>query len=116
MANPNIVNVTTIYGVTAVQSVSNSATAIVSNGAGSGTVLKVDSLMVSNNDSAGHTITVDVYRSSTAYPISYNVSIAPGAVYDVLAKFIYLNEGDTLRLTGDVASKMTAVCSYEVIS
>lgn len=116
MANPNIVNVTAIYGTTSVQAVTTSATAIVSNAAASGTVVKVDSLIVSNNDTSIRTVTVDVYRSSTAYPISTAVNIPVGGMYDVLTKFIYLNEGDSLRLTASANSVLTAVCSYEVIS
>ena len=109
MANPNIVNVTAIYGTTAVQSVGTSLTALVTNAAASGTVIKVDSLILSNNDTSGHTVSVDVYRSTTSYPISTNVSIASGSMYDVLSKFIYLNEGDTLRVSADAVNKVTAV-------
>lgn len=116
MANPNIVNVTAIYGTTAVQEVTTSATAIVSNAAASGTVIKVDSLIISNNDAVIRTVTIDVYRSSTAYSISTAVNIPANAMYDVFAKFIYLNEGDSLRLTAGTSATLTAVCSYEVIS
>ncbi len=48
MAAPNIVDVTTIIGKTAVQAVGTSATAIVTNSAASGKVLKVNALYVSN--------------------------------------------------------------------
>jgi hypothetical protein len=116
MANPNIVNVTSIYGTTAVQAVATSPTAIVSNASGSGSVYKVDSLIISNNDTSIRTVTIDVYRSSTAYPISTAVNIPVGGMYDVLSKYIYLNEGDSLRLTAGTSSTLTAVCSYEVIS
>jgi hypothetical protein len=116
MANPNIVNVTSIYGTTAVQAVGNTLTALVTNSAGSGSVYKVDTLILSNNDTSGHTVTVDVFRSSTSYPISKTVSVPVAAMYDVLTKFIYLNEGDVLRVSADTANVVTAVCSYEVIS
>ena len=116
MANPNIVNVTSIYGTTSAQAVTTTPTAIVSNAGGSGTVVKVDSLIVSNNDTSIRTVTIDFYRASTAYSISTNVNIPVGAPYDVLSKFIYLNEGDSLRLTAGTNGTLTAVCSYEVIS
>jgi hypothetical protein len=115
MANPNIVNVTAIYGTTYVQAVGVSATAIVT--AASGTVVKLDALYVGNIDtSASYKITVDLYRSSVAYNILYQVSIPAGAGLDVLSKSIYLQEGDSLRLTADTASKLQAVASGEVIS
>jgi hypothetical protein len=117
MANPNIVNVTAIYGTTYVQAVGTSATAIVSNAGGSGTVIKLDALYVGNIDtSASYKITVDLYRSSTAYNMLYQISIPAGAGLDVLSKSIYLQEGDSLRLTADTASKLQAVASGEVIS
>ena len=117
MANPNIVNVTSIYGTTWVQAVGTSATAIVSNAAASGTVVKINALYVGNIDtSASYKITVDLYRSSTAYNMLYQVSIPAGAGLDVLSKSIYLQEGDALRLTADTASKLQAVASGEVIS
>lgn len=48
MAAPNIVNVTTIIGKTAVLAVTTSATAIVTNSAGSNKVFKINSLNISN--------------------------------------------------------------------
>ena len=50
MAAPNIVNVTTITGKTAVQAVGTSAASIVTNSAESGKVLKINALYVSNVD------------------------------------------------------------------
>ena len=115
MANPNIVNVTAIYGTTYVQAVGVSATAIAT--AAASTVVKLDALYVGNIDtSASYKITVDLYRSSVAYNILYQVSIPAGAGLDVLSKSIYLQEGDSLRLTADTASKLQAVASGEVIS
>ena len=116
MANPNIVNVTSIYGTTYVQAVGVSATAIVPAVA-TGSIVKLDALYIGNIDtSASYKITVDLYRSSVAYNILYQVSIPAGAGLDVLSKSIYLQEGDSLRLTADTASKLQAVASGEVIS
>jgi hypothetical protein len=116
VANPNIVNVTSIYGTTWVQAVGTSATAIVPAVA-TGSVVKLDALYVSNIDtSASYKITVDLYRSATAYRLLYQVSIPAGAGLDVLSKSIYLQEGDALRLTADTVSKLEAVASGEVIS
>jgi hypothetical protein len=117
MANPNIVNVTTITGKTAVQAVGTSATAIVTNSAASGKVLKVNALYISNVDGTNNAeITVDLYRSSTAYHVAKTVVVPADATLDVLAKSIYLEEGDSLRLTANAASDLEAVCSYEEIS
>jgi len=117
MAAPNIVDVATITGKTAVQAVGTSATAIVTNSASSGKVFKVNALLVSNVDGAAAAeVTVDLYRSSTAYHLVKTLSVPADATLDVLAKSIYLEEGDSLRLTANVAGDLEAVCSYEEIS
>lgn len=117
MANPNIVNVTAIYGKTAVQSVTTSATAIVENSAGSNMVYKVNALYVANIDGTNNAeITVDIYRSSTAYRMVSTVVVPADAVLDVISKSIYLEEGDALRLTANANSDLQAICSYETIS
>jgi len=117
MAAPNIVNVATITGKTAVQAVGTSATAIVTNSASSGKVLKVNALYVSNVDGTNNAdINVDLFRSSTAYHIAKTVSVPADATIDIISKSIYLEEGDSLRLTASVASDLEAVCSYEDIS
>lgn len=117
MAAPNIVNVTTITGKTAVQSVGTTATAIATNSAASGKVFKVNSLLVSNIDgSAAATINVDLFRSSVAYYIAYTITVPADATLDLLNKPIYLEEGDALRLTASASGDLQAVCSYEEIS
>ena len=117
MAAPNIVNVTTITGKTAVLAHTASAVAIVANSAASGMVYKVNSLYVANVDGAtAYTVTIDLFRSSTAYRLAYQVSVPAGATLDVLSKAIYLEEGDSIRALGSTTLKLEATCSYEQIS
>ena len=117
MAAPNIVNVTTILGKTAVQQVTTSATAIVTNSAASGKVFKVNALYVSNVDGTNNAdISVALHRSSVSYEIAHTVVVPADAVLDVISKSIYLEEGDELRLTASANSDLEAVCSYEEIS
>jgi hypothetical protein len=117
MAAPNIVNVATITGKTAVQAVGTSATAIVTNSGGSGKVFKVNALYVSNVDGTNAAdITVDLFRSSTAYPIASTVQVPADATLDLMSKAIYLEEGDSLRCTASASGDLVAVCSYEEIS
>lgn len=117
MANPNIVNVTAIYGKTAVQAITTNASAIVTNSAASGKVLKVNALYIANVDgTANASVNVDVFRSSVAYHIAKTVTVPADATIDVLTNSIYLEEGDSLRLTASANSDLEAVCSYEEIS
>ena len=115
MAAPNIVNVSTIIGKTAVQAIGTSATAIVSGV--SNKVIKINALYISNVDGSNNAdVTVDLYRGSTPYRIAYTVVVPADAVLDVISKSFYLEEADTLRLTASAAGDLEAVCSYEEIS
>lgn len=117
MTAPNIVNVSTITGKTSVQAVGTSATAIVTNSASSGKVFKVNMIMISNIDGTNNAdITVDVYRSSTAYHLAKGFTVVAKDSLDLLTKPLYLEEGDSLRLTASAASDLEAVVSYEEIS
>lgn len=117
MAAPNIVNVTTITGKTAVQQVGTSAASIVTNSAASGKVLKVNSLYVSNVDGTDNAeVNISLLRSSTSYHIAKTLVVPADATIDVLSKPIYLEEDDALQLLANAASDLEAVCSYEEIS
>ena len=117
MANPNIVNVTSIYGNTSVQAITTDPTAIVTNSAGSNTVVKVNALYVSNIDGANNqNVTVDVYRSDTPYRLASTVNVPADSTLDIISKSIYLEEGDSLRLSAGGNLDLEGVCSYEVIA
>jgi hypothetical protein len=119
MANPNIVNVTTIYGKTAVLAVTTSAQTIVSNASGSGKIVKVNVLSLANIDgTTAVDATVDIYRSSVAYKLLSTVSVPSDSTLVAISKdtSIYLEEGDSLRVTASANSDLSAVCSYEEIS
>lgn len=119
MAAPNIVNVATITGKTAVANVSTVAADIITNSAASGKVFKVNSLVISNIDgTSAADITASVYRSSIEYKVAHTVSVPADAALVVISKdtSIYLEEGDALRLTASANGDLQAVCSYEEIS
>lgn len=114
----NLANTATITATTVGQAITNSATAIVSNSSGSGHIMKINSLYISNvNGTTAATVTVDVYKNATtAYRIAYQVSIPAGVGLSIIDKVIYLQENDSLRLTASVNSYLEAVCSYEDLS
>lgn len=117
MANPNLFNATSVVAKTAVQAIGTSATAIVTNSSSSNKVFKLSALYVSNVDGTNDaTVNVDVYRSSTAYHIAKTINVPADTTIDVLSKPVYLEEGDTLRLTASAPSDLEGVCSYEEIS
>jgi hypothetical protein len=118
MAAPNIVNVATITGKTAVLAPTTSPTDIVSNAGSSNTVLKVNMLSIANiNGTAAATVNVSVFRSSTEWKLAHVVSVPAGSTLLVIDKTnsVYLEEGDSLRVTASINSYLHAACSYEII-
>ena len=124
MANPNIVNVTSILGDNSSTSLtSTSATSIVSNAASSGKVLKINTLIVSNVDGTNACdITINKYSAAalggTAYAIASTVSVPADASLIVVDKTtsIYLKENESIGATAGTASDLIVTCSWEDIS
>ena len=119
MAAPNIVEVANILGSTDVQSVTTTASAITTNSAASGKVYKINSLVVSNIDGTNAAdISVDLFRSSTAYYIARTITVPADATLVVISKDmgIYLEEGDSIRCQASANGDLQALCSYEEIN
>jgi hypothetical protein len=124
MAAPNIVNVSTITGKTAVVDLSTTnATAVVSNAASSGKVFKINSLYVSNVDGTNPAnITIGLYSEDdiggTATEIVNTVVVPADATLVVISKdsAIYLEEDKSIGATASAANDLKVVCSYEEIS
>lgn len=120
MANPNIVNVSTILGHVEGLAVTTSPTAIVTNSSGSNKILKINSLIISNIDGTNAAdITAEVYKNqTTSFYLAYTIAVPADATLVVISKdtSIYLEENDSIRLTASAASDLHAVCSYEEIS
>lgn len=107
----------TLYYVCQNHSAMAGSITVTGTASNSGKVLKVNALYVSNVDGTNNAdLNVDLYRSSTAYHIAKTVNVPADATLDVISKSIYLEEGDSLRLTASANSDLEAVCSYEIIS
>lgn len=118
MANVNLKTLSSVYAKTSFLELTTSPTAVVSNGSSTNKVLKIASLLVSNVGSSSATYTLDFFRSSTATRIVKDLSVSVGGVSVALSvdTTIYLEEGDSLRLTSSENSILEAVCSYEEIA
>jgi hypothetical protein len=124
MAAPNVVNVATITGKTAVTSLTTTnATLVVENPASSNKVFKINSLIVSNVDgSSAADVTIGLYSEDniggTATEIVKTVSVPADASLVVISKdtSIYLEEDKSIGATASAANDLKVVCSYEEIS
>jgi len=117
MTAPNVVSVATITGKTDVLAATTTATAITT--AATSKLLKINSVIIANIDGTNDAdITLDLFRSSTAYKIVSTVTVPADATLVAISKdsAIYLEEGDALRATASVDGDLQVICSYEIIS
>ena len=124
MAAPNIVNVSTITGISSTTALSTtSQTTLVSNAASSGKVFKINMIQVANVDGTNACdVTVDVHSAAsgggTAYSLVSTVSVPADASLVVLDKntAIYLEEDRSITATAGTANDLEVIASYEEIS
>jgi hypothetical protein len=123
MANPNIVNVTSIYGNTSyLIPGTTSATTWTDLTPASGTVNKVGNIVASNVTGSAANVTVSVNSATggggTAYNIVYQVSVPANASLIVMDKTtsIYVGEAQSIVVTVGTASAIEFTSSYEAIT
>jgi len=130
MANPNIVNVTVINGVTTYLTPSvATAVVLLPNAASSSKVFKINQIVVANTTGSAANTTVSIYTNGavaqgsapsggTAYPVASAISVPANASLIVVDKTtaIYLQEGTSITVTSGTASSLTYSISYEDIT
>lgn len=118
MANPNIVNVTTIQGNTAAQALTTSLSNVVINGSASSTVIKINNLIVSNYGSSTIQSTVILKRGADSHYFAGNITIPSYSTLVVIGKDtgVYLLEGDQIQASATSNSVASCITSFETIS
>ena len=124
MANPNIVNVTTINGVTTYLTPGNTtANTLLSNAASSGLVYKINQIVCANvNGSSAVNATVAINSlaagAGTNYPIISTISVPASASVIAVDKTtaVYLMENQSIVVTSGTSSGITYTISYESIA
>jgi hypothetical protein len=124
MAAPNIVNVATITGRTTTTSLTSTAsTSVVSNAASSNSVVKVNTVIVSNIDGTNAVNFTLSHNSAAAgggtnVELASTISVPANATLIALDKStaLYLEENTSLTCTAGTASKLKVTVSYEIIS
>ena len=118
MAAPNIVSLTTITGKTAVANVTTVSANVITNAAASGSVLKINNIVLSNYTSATATGNVLINRAGTNYYIGGSIAIPPTSTLVLVGKDMafYMEEGDVLQSLASTNNSVSLVASYEIIS
>lgn len=123
MANPNIVNVTSIYGNTSYLIPSTtSATTWTALTPAAGTVNKIDNIVAANVTAAAATVTVAINSAAagagTNYRLIYQITIPVNASIVIVDKStaFYLGEAQSIVVTVGTASAIELTASYEAIT
>jgi len=124
MSAPNIVNVTTITGITTYKTLTgNTETVFLNAPASTNEVIKVNNVIIANTTSTSVNATVS-YRTAaagggTAFKIANSTPISAYSTLVLIDKSssIYLEENTSLTATSSsVSGLLDIICSYEEIS
>ena len=123
MANPNIVNVTSIYGNTSyLVPTTTTATAWTALTPAAGTVNKIDNIVAANVTGTAATITVSVNSATggggTAYRLAYQITVPANASLIITDKTtaFYVGEAQSVVVTSGTTNAIEMVASYEAIT
>jgi len=123
MANPNIVNVTSIYGNTSYLIPSTtSATTWTALTPAAGTVNKIDNIVAANVTGSAVAVTVSINSATggggTAYRIAYQISVPANASLIITDKTtaFYCGESQSIVVTVGTGSAIELTASYEAIT
>jgi hypothetical protein len=123
MANPNIINVASIYGNTSYLIPSTTAaTTWTALTPAAGTVNKIDNIVASNVTASTATVTVAINSAAagagTNYRLVYQVPVPVNASIVVADKStaFYLGEAQSIVVTVGTASAIELTASYEAIT
>jgi hypothetical protein len=123
VANPNIVNVTSIYGSTSyLVPTTTTATTWTALTPAAGTVNKINSMIAANVTNTAATVTVSINSATagggTAYRVTYQTSIPGNASLMVVDKstMIYVGEAQSIVVTSGTTNSIEMVASFEAIT
>jgi len=132
MANPNIVNVTQIFGQTNYLTPANTSTLVlIANTSGSGNVFKVNQIVAANQTNAAANVTVSLFTSgsttsgnavtraaATTFDVTSNISVPAYASLIVVDKTTatYLLEDRAFVVQSGTNNAITFSVSYEQIN
>jgi hypothetical protein len=123
MANPNIVNVTSIYGNTSYLIPSTTAaTTWTALTPAAGTVNKIDNIVASNVTASAVAVTVAINSAAagagTNYRLIYQVPVPVNASIVIVDKStaFYLGEAQSVVVTVGTGSAIELTSSYEAIT
>jgi hypothetical protein len=117
MANPNIVNVTSILGKTDTFALTTTLTTTLLTAA-TDKVYKINSIMVANIDgTSAADVTIKYNDQSNTRAIANTISVPADATLSVIGKdnSFYLEEGDSIEGGASADGDLVCLISYEIL-
>lgn len=117
MANPNLKNLTQVYGqnstISGVPAIASGIVACSGN-----QVLKINSLYISNIVNVSTNLTVDLHDGSSQYYFCKDKPVASGETINLIRTEVpvYVTENQSLRILASSSGALSALVSYERIS
>jgi hypothetical protein len=117
MAAPNLRSPATVTGKTAPAALTTSLTAVLSNTAASGKVLKVNTIRAANVAVGSVTVDIAIYRGTTTSYLLKGGTVDAGKTLIATDKneYIYLEEGDQLQAKASAGTSVDLTINYEEI-
>jgi hypothetical protein len=123
MANPNMVNLSSILGATTyLVPTTTTATTWTALTPAAGTVNKIDTMTATNVTATAATITVSINSATggggTAYRLTYQTSVPGNSSLVVVDKstMIYVGEAQSIVVTSGTTNAIEMVATYEAIT
>ena len=123
MANPNMVNVSSILGATTyLVPTTTTATTWTALTPAAGTVNKIDTIMATNVTATAAVITVSINSAisggGTAYRLTFQTSVPGNSSLIVVDKstMLYVGEAQSIVVTSGTTNAIEMVSTYEAIS
>ena len=123
MANPNVLNISSLYASTVyLIPTGTSATTWTGLTPSSGSITKVDTIMVTNVTGTAATITLSINSATggggTAYRIAYQMPIPGNTTMTIVDKSnpIYVGESQSIVATSGTSNSIELVASIEVLT
>lgn len=118
MANPNIFDVSSIYGKTDGYDLTTTNDTTLSNSVGSNKVYKVNAIIISNYTNNDSYLTMEINKNATPFYLAYSVTV-PGRSTLILVNkdtSLYLEEGMQIKGQASTANTLKCIVSYDVLS
>ena len=118
MANPNLLNLTSVVGESSARTLTTSVNDLVANTASSNKLYRINSILVSNVDGTNAaTVSIQFVRVSSIRYIALNINVPAQSSLVLLSKDspLYLMEDDKLRGNASASLDLSVFISYDVM-